>query len=97
MYLRLGLANGENHLRPNSPPNTDLRLAHLLLRFHLGSSCFSDSIWVSSEKMADICVQNMTSVNMPNRSDSKPSKIMKMRVVAGEKLEHSRLKTKKIK
>ena len=56
---------------------------------HFGSSFFNDSICVSSEKMADICVQNMTTVKMPNSKDSNPSRITKIRVEVGEKLEHS--------
>ena len=86
--LRSGSTKGDNHFMLISLPNTDFKLAHLLLRCHFGSSCFSDSICVSSEHMADICVQNMTKVNMPNRSDSKPSIINSTKLAAGEKLEH---------
>lgn len=88
-YLRLGLVKGESHFRPTSRPKTDFRLAHLLFFSHLASSFFSVSIWVSSVNMADICVQNITMVNMPKSRDSKPNMITKIKVVAGEKLEHS--------
>jgi len=38
--------------------------------------------------MAETWVQNITIVNIPNKRDSKPSKIIRTRVEAGEKLEH---------
>ena len=88
-YFKLGFSNGESHLMLHSPPKTDLRLLQRFFLPHLGSSCLSDSICVSSENMADICVQNMINVKMPKRSDSKPSRIIRMSVVAGEKFEHS--------
>ena len=90
-YLeKFGLSNGENHLRPKSLPNTAFILDHLLFwRVHLGSSCLSVSICVSSEKIAEIWVQNMTTVNIPNRSDSKPRRMRNMSVAAGVKLEQA--------
>lgn len=88
IYLKFGLTKGESHLILNSLPNTDLRLDHLFFFCHFGSSFFKLSIWVSSEKIAEICVQNITRVNMPNRSEANPKIITSIRVAGGEKLEH---------
>ena len=60
-----------------------------LSQFYILPSPFKVSIWVSSVNIADNWVKNITSVNIPNSNDSKPNKIIKIRVAAGEKLEHS--------